>query len=779
MNKQPMFDQNKNRELKDAFLNSLPERVANLQSEWQTLCEEDGDASQLWQLFQKIQELSGTSGRFGLIKVSESALSIEVYLSSFLEGGNYPKGEHLKKSQELFELMGQAVKGSKPQQNIMKHATKSVFFLRTSDNIAPGLVAALESNGCSLLTFANVTDVVGELSKRLPDILIMDGEFLPLMSELSRVLTVEMEEHNKQVAIICLSQTRSIEQRLRALRIGVDAYYLPPIEIQEVVEKALELTTPKEDHYRILVVEDDPAQAKFATSILEKGGMKTLSITEPLKVLDALDEFRPDLILMDLYMPNASGTELTAIIREHPDFVATPVVFLSGEQDADKKLEALSTGGDDFLTKPIRPRHLINTITNRVRRAKSLNTRGPKPGLRDPVSGLFHRRHFFQQLDSVIARNQSQPVTGAVLYLTLPNLNKLDGHTWASEKATLIAALGTQISAQLEEQDIAARVDDDNFAILAIRPHDKNIQSMAEKLIQTITNDPLPGGGNNHLIAHIGIAPFSPDTGDAAGILAKAEKAVNRLDPQSSGVAFHTADKNDEKRSDQLQSLIKDAWKKQRIQVLYQPIKNASNPLREQYHVSLRLLTHDGRAIPEADFYSAASEIGLMKPINQWLLGHVLNALVEKRTEGKQVTFFISQTISQTEHLETCLSWLIRQLRSRQMVGSGLVFEYRIAELGSDIKSAKRFLIKLQELGIQISLSRFGANKAALTVLQYLKADYACLAEQLLKANPETAERVVSQIHRAGAKVVIPIPENPLALPAHWLRLADLTPGNT
>ncbi|MEJ1409777.1 MAG: response regulator [Candidatus Sedimenticola sp. (ex Thyasira tokunagai)] len=776
MNEELMFDQEKNRELKDAFLSHLPERIANFQNEWQGLCKGEWNLSKLEQLFQKIQELSGTSGRFGLIQVSESAFSLEVYLSSFLENSSCPKVEHIEKSLELFNLLSQAVKTAKPQESILNHDTKSVFFLRASDNIAPGLVAALEANSCSILTFSDVNDTVGELSKRLPDILIIDGEFLPLIGELSRVLTAEKEEHDKQVAIICISQTRSLEQRLRALRIGVDAYYLPPVDIREIVEKTIELTAPKSDHYRILVVEDDPAQAKFATSVLEKGGMKTLSITEPLKVLDALDEFRPDLILMDLYMPNASGTELTAIIREHPDFVATPVVFLSGEQDADKKLEALSTGGDDFLTKPIRPRHLINTITNRVHRARSLVGQGPKQGLRDPVSGLFHRRYFFQQLDNVIARNQSQPITGAILYLTIPNLNEVDEHTEGGEKATLIAALGTLISAQLEEQDIAARVDDENFAILAIRPHDKNIRSMAEKLAQTINNYSLPGGDNNHLTSHIGIAPFSSDSSDAAGMLTKAAKAVNRLDRQSSGIAHHNTNVSEEKQGDQLQSQIKDAWEKQSIQVLYQPLNNESNPLLEQYHVSLRLLTTRGTVIPESEFYTAATEAGLMVSINQWLLGHVLNSLAEKRSEGRQASFFIGQTISTAEQQNSCLSWLTGQLRSRQMVGSGLVFQYRIAELGSDIKSSKRFLTKLQELGIQISLSRFGANKAALTVLQYLKADFACLAEPLLKANPETAERVAAQIHQAGAKVIIPIPKNLTVLPNHWIKQADLIP---
>ena len=94
---------------------------------------------------------------------------------------------------------------------------------------------------------------------------------------------------------------------------------------------------------------DDPAQADFAASILRKAGMEVRIVTEPLKVIEELEAFVPDLILMDIYMPDVNGIELTTIIRDHPEFVTVPIVFLSGEQNADKQLDALSVGGDDFV----------------------------------------------------------------------------------------------------------------------------------------------------------------------------------------------------------------------------------------------------------------------------------------------------------------------------------------------------------------------------------------------------------------------------------------------
>ena len=79
-------------------------------------------------------------------------------------------------------------------------------------------------------------------------------------------------------------------------------------------------------------------------------------MTEPVKVIKSLREFKPDLILMDIYMPEVNGIELTTIIRDHKEFVTIPIVFVSGEQNTDKQLDALSVGGDDFIAKPIRPK---------------------------------------------------------------------------------------------------------------------------------------------------------------------------------------------------------------------------------------------------------------------------------------------------------------------------------------------------------------------------------------------------------------------------------------
>ena len=83
-------------------------------------------------------------------------------------------------------------------------------------------------------------------------------------------------------------------------------------------------------------------------------------------------EDKPDVILMDIYMPGCSGLELTMVIRQEEAFVGVPIVFLSRETDRMKQIAALEEGGDDFFTKPMPPDQLVPAIAARAQRGRTL-----------------------------------------------------------------------------------------------------------------------------------------------------------------------------------------------------------------------------------------------------------------------------------------------------------------------------------------------------------------------------------------------------------------------
>ncbi len=757
--------QEKERELKAAFIQHLPERIASINSDWTKLTGANWDKQQTAKLNQKVQGLTGASGRYGLINLSESSFSLEVYLNALAGTDGTPAQDQIETGQTLISAMKHEVEIIRSKSGAEQHSDKLIYLLHANSELAPGLADMLQEQECTVLSFNHPDDVEGEVQRRLPNVLIIDATFLPKIGLLNRELAIQQEHHKTQVGIICLSQSRDLEQRLLALRSGVDAYYLAPINTQELVDKVIELASPKRDRYRILVVEDDPSQAEFAASILQKSGMKTLAITDPMKVIDALDEFRPDLILMDLYMPNANGIELTTIIREHPAFIMTPVVFLSGEQDTDKQLHALSVGGDDFLSKPIRPRHLINTITNRVERARILEKKRHYPSSRDPVTGLYNRRYFYEKLDAVTTNSHQSTAIGGVLYLALPQSNE------STIDSRLLSNLCNHLFEVLEEQDVAARIDDNSIAILLLRPHKKNIIAVAEKLSTRLVNlndkQPFP----------IGIALTDNEIMSASELIENAAAACTEIKQspktikvyqEGDGAPGHTA-------QHALPLLLKQAIQKNSFQLLFRTLGHPHKAEPEAYELKLRLRLPDGKQLGSTEILSIANEEGFAAEVSQWLIEHALLTLEEKRTEGKQIKLIV-ELASSTIFQGTLTGWLKDQLRARQMVGFGLIFEYRIADLSTNLKLSKQHFAELRDMGIQISLSRFGASAAAIKVLHYLHAEYVHIAGPILEDNSKAIEGIIEQIRQNGTKIILPARQKPESISPHWREAADLIP---
>ena len=138
----------------------------------------------------------------------------------------------------------------------------------------------------------------------------------------------------------------------------------------------------------MLIVEDDRSQALFAEGILRNAGMDTLVVLEPLDVLPALQQFQPDLILMDLHMPDANGIELTALIREQEPSCTRRSCSCPAKATRTGSSTRSTPAATTSSSKPIRPKHLIAAVKNRVRappRAGSAAQRTPRQGRRSPA----------------------------------------------------------------------------------------------------------------------------------------------------------------------------------------------------------------------------------------------------------------------------------------------------------------------------------------------------------------------------------------------------------
>ncbi len=121
---------------------------------------------------------------------------------------------------------------------------------------------------------------------------------------------------------------------------------------------------------RILVVDDDKSIVKVLHGYLEQSGFIVLDAFEGETALHMLRRERPDLVILDLMMPNRDGWEVTRIVRADPVLASTPVIMLTARVDDTDKIVGLELGADDYITKPFNAREVVARVKALLRRTR-------------------------------------------------------------------------------------------------------------------------------------------------------------------------------------------------------------------------------------------------------------------------------------------------------------------------------------------------------------------------------------------------------------------------
>jgi DNA-binding response OmpR family regulator len=117
----------------------------------------------------------------------------------------------------------------------------------------------------------------------------------------------------------------------------------------------------------ILVVEDEEAVQDAIVAALTSSGYSTITAADGEQALEALRAERPDLVLLDLMLPKIDGMDVCTLIREHSE---VPIVMLTGLAAEDDRVEGLTRGADDYITKPFRARELAARVRAVLRRSR-------------------------------------------------------------------------------------------------------------------------------------------------------------------------------------------------------------------------------------------------------------------------------------------------------------------------------------------------------------------------------------------------------------------------
>jgi len=320
----------------------------------------------------------------------------------------------------------------------------------------------------------------------------------------------------------------------------------------------------------VLVVEDDDTARLVARASLEHAGLTVEEAANGREGVAAFERLRPDLVLMDVLMPEMDGFAACAAIRSLPGGKLVPVLMMTGLDDVDSIRKAYLAGATDFTSKPIHGtilghratyliragrafgdlhraeaenRALLQALSRKNEELERFNEALWDQATRDGLTGLYNYRFFQEALSREISRSTRHGKPLSLILMDVDSFKKYNdehGHQMGDDA---LRGIGEILLRRIRKSDVAARYGGDEFVVLLPEVDREHGMQIAEALRATIAGHPFPGretqpGGI--LTASFGMAVYPEDGANLTSLIREADRAMYRA-KQAGGNRIHSA----------------------------------------------------------------------------------------------------------------------------------------------------------------------------------------------------------------------------------------------
>lgn len=632
------------------------------------------------------------------------------------------------------------------------------------DSVAPGLLSALRERGFDTRVTTQPEDLLTFLENAIPGALILDARKLRIYGRVRAIYDKLAAEGEALPSLIVVSPDADLGHRLLAMRAGAAGFFQAPVDSLRVLAKLDELLAHNDaPAWRVLLVAPDRHNAVDAARALAERGMTARIVGNGQGTLSALAEFRPDVVVLDCNLPDVGGIELTQMIRQQPEYAAMPIILAADATSVNLRFDAIAAGGDEFLVKPLKTRHLLSAVTSRVRRAHWLREIIGNPDGRDTRTGLFSRNVLIEKLGNALGDRSA-----ALLTIALDRSGELRERIGLAGLAAIDAHVGNLLRSQLDDLDLPAQYNDFHYFVLLRRRSRSDITGIAERLRFALAGQPFIYQGQSHaLTASIGMALLGGEHANVDEVVTNAEAAqIAAAHLGGNRVLWFEAKEAALLPSDPLlavRAVLSRPLTPEQTQFDFQPIVPLTGKLSGQFELSFKVksTTQTGVAVAYADLAPVAAECNQLATLDRWLLERSLSVREEQLKRGRQLRLFVPQSVSTLLDPDIPY-WLARELKERHLSGTGLTLELPCSELIDAGARAAERLKFLHQSGVRVCLVDFGRDWAAVHALKNLTIDFVRLSAGLVaelgtaKSISDTLLALVRKAHAAGCAVIAP-----------------------
>jgi len=408
--------------------------------------------------------------------------------------------------------------------------------------------------------------------------------------------------------------------------------------------------------------------------------------------------------------------------------------------------------------------HNIMTIALDISERKEAEDRLGWLASHDPLTGLFNRRRFTEELEQQITAAARFRNTGALLYFDLDqfkDVNDTSGHQVGDQ---LLRRVSDTLRANARDVDVIARLGGDEFAMIVQQTSRPGIENLAERLCQELTKIEVVGAARVHRVSSsIGIALF-PEHGEFVDeLLANADIAMYQA-KEAGRNGWHVFEP-DELGRQQVQERVywnekvKQALAHDLITMHFQPILDLQTGEISHYEALLRVPDDKGNPLSPSKFIQSAERSGLIQDIDRRILRKVIGMKAELESRGLFQTLAVNlsgisfRNPHLIDHIRECLDTY--RIRADQ-----LIFEITETAAVADVSDTAEKMRAIKEFGCQFALDDFGVGFSSMYYLRQLPVDYVKLDGSFIRNLHQTPDdqvlvRALVEVAKAFGKKAI------------------------
>ncbi len=239
---------------------------------------------------------------------------------------------------------------------------KQLAFLVNDDLLAETMLVRLQKKGFHVDIYytSEALEAAVEKKSAYPDALVIDMDYFDF-ADFPKGYDI------KDLKIFALSSKNDMDTRLKAVKADVRAFIPKPLDADELTKNVADsFGVEKKKIHDVLVVDDDPLTLKLCQRFLEPENIRLRFVESPIDTLEELENHKPDLILLDYYMPYANGLDINRVIRQLYSTSEIPIVFMTGSKDPKILSDIRKESCLEPILKPLSQERLIKRVFSAI-----------------------------------------------------------------------------------------------------------------------------------------------------------------------------------------------------------------------------------------------------------------------------------------------------------------------------------------------------------------------------------------------------------------------------